>query len=96
MEEASNYCGNVIQLDDRRPVNTGLAFCLLCGHRWTAVAPIGTVFLECPLCKAIKGVFKFNCTKSGPHWECDCGNRLFYVTDDGYYCPNCGQDQWGF
>jgi rubrerythrin len=34
--------------------------------------------------------------KNGPDWHCDCGNELFYVTANGYYCPNCGLTQKGF
>jgi hypothetical protein len=22
--------------------------------------------------------------------ECNCGNRLFYLTPDGHMCANCG------
>jgi len=27
----------------------------------------------------------------GPHWQCGCGCRLFYVLMDGVLCPNCGK-----
>lgn len=30
------------------------------------------------------------------HWVCDCSNDLFYVTQEGYYCPNCGVTPEGF
>ena len=34
---------------------TGPAKCVGCGHRWVAVAPVGTVWLDCPSCLSPKG-----------------------------------------
>jgi hypothetical protein len=28
--------------------------------------------------------------KNGEHWECKCGNALFFIRPQGVYCPNCG------
>ena len=33
------------------PHISGDARCLACKHEWVAVAPIGTIWLECPACK---------------------------------------------
>lgn len=78
------------------PHIAGLAHCIACGHGWTSVAPIGSVWLECPECKTEKGLMKFPCVRETPAWVCNCGNQLFYATPDGFYCPNCGNWQNGF
>lgn len=70
-----------------------LARCIACKHEWHAVAPVGTVWLECPSCGTEKGVFKFHGERSGLHWTCACENQLFYIMEDGAYCPNCGDWQ---
>jgi hypothetical protein len=71
---------------------TGPAFCVGCGHTWTAVAPTGTTQLECPACKALKGHWKFEFYPSEGQMvrECNCGNQLFYLTTEGHLCANCG------
>jgi len=51
--------GEVIELDDYRPHVSGEAACLLCGHMWVAVAPVGTVVLECPGCHSMAGRFLY-------------------------------------
>jgi len=81
---------------EREPHSTGEARCLSCNHEWIAVAPTGTVWLECPECSIEKGRFVAHHERSGDHWECDCGCDLFYITPDGMYCPNCGDWQHGF
>jgi Zn finger protein HypA/HybF involved in hydrogenase expression len=79
------------------PHITGEAHCLACLHVWVSVAPAGAVWLECPNCKAEKGLMRFKCLyEKRPHWHCNCGNSLFHVTSAGYYCPNCGDWQTGF
>lgn len=75
---------------------TGKAHCLACGHRWVAVAPAGTVWLECPACETQKGLLDLPVQGDGLYWVCQCGNDLFHVMPDGYYCPNCGTRQAGF
>jgi Zn finger protein HypA/HybF involved in hydrogenase expression len=86
----------VIDFQAFRPHLVGKATCLACSHEWTAVAPIGTLWLECPECTLERGRLIAQCQRDEPHWHCDCGNELFYVTADGYYCPNCGLYQKGF
>ena len=72
----------------------GEAFCLACASEWEAVAPVGTVELECPECHTHKGRFKFAYSAPEAHvWMCNCGNQLFNITPDGTFCPNCGTYQ---
>lgn len=87
--------GEVVALrrpESEEPHAAGEAFCLQCNHEWVAVAPTGTVHLECPACKTHKGLFKFPCgpSEGTPVWTCPCGNQLFNMTPDGHFCPNCG------
>jgi hypothetical protein len=89
---------NVIQLfkqEQELPHGTGEAFCYQCKHEWIAVAPVGTVQLECPNCLTMKGLFKFGFNVSDGELvrECNCGNQLFYLTPDGHLCANCGTYQ---
>ena len=70
----------------------GEAFCIACGHVWTAVASTGTIDLACPNCSTMKGKWRFE-FKPRPGQqvrECECGNQLFYLTPDGHMCANCG------
>lgn len=74
------------------PHISGQAFCIHCDHEWVAVAPSGTVDMECPKCHTMKGLFKYPCAPSDGQetWECNCGNQLFYIRPEGHLCPNCG------
>jgi Zn finger protein HypA/HybF involved in hydrogenase expression len=78
--------------DDATPHATGQAICLHCQHSWVAIAPVGTIDLECPECKLPKGAFNYACVPPDDVkvWECHCGNQLFYITPEGHWCPNCG------
>lgn len=48
-----------IDLDAYRPHLVSKMLCTRCGHKWTAVHPVGTTGLECPNCheteKAVPG-----------------------------------------
>lgn len=86
---------NVIQLFKKEkdsPHATGDAFCYQCKHTWVAVAPVGTVQLECPECRTLKGLFKFGFAFEDGQLVrvCNCGNELFYLTPEGHLCANCG------
>lgn len=86
---------NVRQFNARQkhdPHGTGEAFCIHCGHTWTAVAPVGVVDLECPVCQTMKGKwrFEFQPARGTMVRECNCGNQLFYLTEEGHLCANCG------
>jgi len=86
----------VININERRPHLSGEAFCILCKAQWVAVAEVGTVWLGCPECGAIKGLLRWPCERGGQHWHCNCGNDLFHIAPEGVYCPNCGSWQTGF
>ena len=88
-------CGvTVIDLAAKRAEKTphleGKARCIACQHEWEAVAPVGTVWLDCPECSLNKGAFIAEVLHEEDHWTCDCGNILFCHTPEGAYCPNCG------
>lgn len=69
----------------------GTALCLECKHEWQAVCPDPDIWLECPSCHLHKGRFKHPYAPvGGSLWICNCGNNLFHITLDGYFCPNCG------
>ncbi len=48
----------ITELDTRRPHRQGPAYCIVCGFEWQAVAPVGTLFLECSRCHDSQGVFR--------------------------------------
>jgi hypothetical protein len=76
--------------EEVHPHSSGKAFCLDCLHEWAAVAPLGTLWLECPACTLVRGRFKFFHEYEAQHWTCNCGNNMFQVILAGIYCPNCG------
>lgn len=84
----------VVDLSSRRHVQHGEgdAFCIQCGHEWIAVSPTGTTQLECPECHTLKGLYRFpfNFEEGTLVRECNCGNRLFYLSQNGHLCANCG------
>lgn len=75
--------------EDREPTLQGGAHCIDCGAKWTAVAPLGTRWLECSWCHGWKG------TWDGPfeieeRFVCNCGNDLYLVGQAGCRCVACG------
>lgn len=82
--------GDVIDLADHRPHNSGTAQCLACRHKWVATAPVGVVELECPGCHGMTGVFSALCVTGFPQFTCDCGSALFSIDTHGAYCIRCG------
>lgn len=87
--------GQVIEFgkpDPAKQWGAGEAFCIACGHEWAAVAETGTLELECPSCKTMKGKYRFEFQPSPGSLvrECNCGNQLFYLTPEGHLCANCG------
>ena len=82
--------------EKNEPHVAGMARCMACQHEWAAVAPVGAIWLVCPSCSLQRGAYKAQIERAGPHWTCNCGNQLFYVQREGYYCPNCGEWQHGF
>ena len=80
-----------VATDPPEPHMTGDAKCLSCGHAWQAVAPVGTVGIECPSCALFKGVFVNPAAHSSEmHFRCNCGSEVFCLTIARVYCPNCG------
>ena len=73
----------------------GEAVCLQCDHQWQAVAPAGSHRLQCPACRTMKGLWRFEFAPPDGQLvrECDCGNQLFYLTPDGHLCARCGTYQ---
>lgn len=87
--------GDIVQLKPKEPQEqhgAGEAFCIACKHTWAAVAPTGTIDLECPECGTMKGRWKFEFAPSEGQLirVCNCGNCYFYLTPDGHLCANCG------
>jgi len=80
---------NVINLQEHKPHLSGNAKCLACDYKWVAVAPIGTVDLECPECGTWKGVYT-GLTAPDTVWQCDCGNQHFYISQEDAMCSRCG------
>lgn len=88
----------VVSLEDHKEQEqehiSGEAQCLGCQAKWYAVAPADVEFFECPECSLMKGVFSYPVVYCDyDHWECGCGNDLFHITEDGAYCPGCGDWQ---
>ncbi len=90
---------NVISLfqnnEDNDPQLSGTAHCITCKHKWVAAAPAGTVWLECPSCGSIKGLFDGPCSppENAAIWQCYCTSRILYATPNAVHCYNCGAEQ---
>lgn len=84
--------GDVINIESKLPHLSGKAVCLNCKFEWVAVAPLGTIALECSECGLFKGVFA---AMPAPDmaWHCPCGTALFYVTPNGNMCAHCAMIQ---
>jgi len=87
---------DIVKFEKREPAEedgphlTGKALCTTCAYEWEAVAPVGTVHLECPACARLQGVFK-NAVEPETAWACHCsGNQLFFLTRAGAMCRMCG------
>lgn len=92
---------NVVDLakarEEREPHLSGRAVCFACKHVWLAVAPVGTVYLQCPSCTMVKGALVNPVERDEPHWVCNCGNSFFACGErSGMYCTNCGAIQEGY
>lgn len=77
---------------------SGQARCMSCSHEWVAVAKAGTVWVECPNCRAVKGYLMFACQpEDGAEiWHCRCGAEVLYATPKALRCCNCGTVQRPF
>lgn len=81
--------GKVVDLQSRRPHIQGPAICTQCDYTWHAVEPVGTKVLDCPECKTSKGLFAHPCEPE-VKFKCNCGEMLFWITQDGPMCRGCG------
>jgi hypothetical protein len=91
--------GDVVHLQRHDgPHAAGEAVCLACQNKWQAGAPFPvTTFLECPKCSAMKGVYvNYFAPPAETVWTCNCEAQLFFVTNNGVFCPNCGVKQKGW
>ena len=81
--------------ENKTPHMTGEAHCITCHYQWIAVAPLETIWLECPKCKSHKAAFMnhVDVPKDVKVWTCKCENQLFFITEEGCWCPNCGSYQ---
>lgn len=85
--------GEVVEFarrDDADEHLSGEAVCGACGHEWQAVASVGVVILECPECNRAFGSFKHAVDPPDDRWQCNCGERLFWLTPRGAMCRTCG------
>lgn len=81
---------NVVELDKFRPHVSGQAKCAGCNHEWVAVAPTGTVQLECPNCERLTG--RFYCgAMPETFFECNCGSSCFVLSPHAAICYSCGE-----
>lgn len=78
--------------EEDEPHMRGKAMCTACGHEWEAVAPVGTLHLDCPSCDRVRGEFKhfIEPTEDQPVWKCNCGCYTFYLKPEGAMCRQCG------
>ena len=77
----------------REPHAQGEAKCVCCKHTWQAVAPVGTINLECLNCHRETGAFNQTFMRGEMYRQCVCGNDLFRIHPDGCYCARCGEWQ---
>jgi hypothetical protein len=54
------------------------------------------LWFECPECKCMKATFIYTgLPEDKTMWCCGCGNHLFYIVKDGFYCPICLKENPG-
>lgn len=81
---------NIVDINKTKPTMTGPAKCLSCRHEWQAVSSVGTKWMQCPACDLLMGRAMGPVSEEGLHWQCKCGNDLFYIKKDHAYCAVCG------
>ena len=83
---------SVVDINSRRPHQSGPAKCLHCLHEWTAVSPVGENVLDCPKCELSKGIYSaiYAPAAGDVLFRCECGREHFYVIPTGVLCANCG------
>lgn len=84
---------------EREPHWQGKCKCIGCGHEWEGVAPIGTMFVDCPSCELPKGHPKhpFGCAEGDSVFKCSCGSEaLTAYMHKGRFnlrCMACGTEK---
>ena len=84
--------------EERQPHWEGTARCIGCQHEWQAIAPMGTMWLDCPSCSLPKGHPKhpFGAALGDDFLKCDCGCEALtaYKRKGNFYvrCMACGTD----
>ena len=81
------------------PTLAGEAVCVGCGSSWAAVAPVGTAWLECPVCGSNRGTWKHpvHPAPGDMIFRCCCGGEALTALKKGgltyLRCLGCGCDQ---
>lgn len=73
-------------------VHINAAQCINCQHEFMLSQEKGQEWYECPSCHTHKARVKYEYLRPEPTLECQCGNKLFFITQQHIYCPNCGRD----
>jgi hypothetical protein len=87
--------GEVVNLLDHKPHNSGTCLCIHCKHEWIGITPVGVwEGLECPQCGTMKGVLKL-AVEPESLWVCGCGCHLFTLSgiSGKLICWKCGERQ---
>ncbi len=86
--------GEIHNILEAQPHLQGEALCLHCNYVWQAVAPVGTLYLQCPTCELHKGVFNYLVFPES-YWQCKCGYSAFSVSGEtsNIICLHCGDVQ---
>ena len=83
----------------RQPHWEGPCKCIECQHEWHGVAPVGTMWVDCPSCHLPKGHPKhpFGAMEGDIAFTCHCGSEALtaYMRKGHFYlrCMACGTDQ---
>lgn len=83
----------------RKPHWEGKVHCVGCQHEWEGVAPLGTLWVDCPSCGLPKGAPKhpFGAGQDDLLFKCNCGSEALtaYVKKGVFRicCMACGANQ---
>jgi hypothetical protein len=78
----------------RRLPPAAFARCIACGHRWVSREEPEYVWLQCPNCAQLYGLYEWPvyAAEGVPH-RCGCGCGIYTLTGGRALCVNCGADQ---
>lgn len=86
---------DIIDFNSKKAHLSGIAVCASCHHTWSAVAPVGTIQLQCPACTTMNGIW-MNPVGLEPDIKvktCSCGGQVFFITKEVYHCIKCGLEE---